>query len=130
MRVLAGDPPEGTPTTQRDVSAISVLRNQVLDKGGKALVIYGGGHLGYGGAITRAIQAMRPGRIFIVSAMGGKDPDYHQLDRTLKSAERPVLFAVTRPPFSDFSISADSLVDAFVYFGSGSDAETRVRPIR
>jgi hypothetical protein len=131
VRVLAGDPPAGTPTTLRDASAVSVLRNQVLEKGGKALVIYGGGHLGYGtGAITRAVQNMRPGRIFVASAMGGKDPGYQQLDRTLKSAERPVLFSVTRSPFNNLELNADFLVDAFVYFGSGSDAETRVRPVR
>jgi len=131
VRVLAGDPPEGTSTTLRDLSAVSVLRNQVLDKGGKALVIYGGGHLGYGdGAITGAVQAMRPGRIFVVWAMGGRDPDYQRLDRTLKSAGRPVLFSMKRRPFNELSLSADFLVDAFVYFGSSSDAETRVRPVR
>ena len=130
VRVLAGDPPARTPTTQREVSAVSVLRSQVLDKGGKALVIYGGGHVGYGGGITGAVQAMRPGRIFVVWAMGGTDPGYQQLDRTLKSAERPVLFSVTRPPFSDLGSNADFLVDAYVYFGSGPDAETRVRPVR
>jgi hypothetical protein len=130
VRVLAGDPPAGTPTTQREASAVSVLRNQVLNKGGKALVIYGGGHVGYGGGITGAVQATRPGRIFVVGAMGGTDPSYQQLDRTLKSAGRPVLFSVTKPPFSDSASSADFLVDAFVYFGSDSDAETRVRPAR
>ena len=61
IRVLAGDPPAGTPTTMRDSSAVAVLRSQVLDKGGKALVIYGGGHLGYGFAIPEAVQAVRPG---------------------------------------------------------------------
>jgi hypothetical protein len=130
VRVLAGDPPEGTPTTLRDASAVSVLQKQVLDKGGKALVIYGGGHVGYGGAIATAVQARRFGSIFVAWAMGGKDPNYQQLDRTLKSAGRPVLFSVTRPPFSSLGSSADFLVDAFVYFGSGLDAETRVRPVR
>lgn len=130
VRVLAGDPPEGTPTTLRDASAVSVLQKQVLDKGGKVLVIYGGGHVGYGGAIATAVQTRRFGSIFVAWAMGGRDPNYQQLDRTLKSAGRPVLFSVTRPPFSNLGSSADFLVDAFVYFGSGLDAETRVRPVR
>jgi hypothetical protein len=130
VRVLGGDPPAGTPTTQREASAISVLRNQVLDKGGKVLVIYGGGHVGYSGGITGAVQAMRPGRIFVVWAMGGADPAYQQLDSTLKSTGRPVLFSVTKPPFGYLSSSADFMVDAYVYFGSSLDAETRIRPAR
>jgi hypothetical protein len=130
IRLLGGDPPVGTPTTERDSSAVSVLRSQILDKGGKALVIYGGGHVGYGGAITDAVQAARPGRVFVVWAMGGKDPAYQQLDRALKPAGRPVLFSATRPPFGNLNLNTDFSVDAFVYFGSGSEAEVRVRPAR
>jgi len=130
VRVLAGDPPAGTPTTQREASAVSVLRNQVLEKGSKALVIYGGGHVGYGGGITAAVQAARPGRVFVVWAMGGTDREYRQLDRTVKSVERPVLFSITRPPFSYLGSHADFLVDAYVYFGNGQDAETRVKPVQ
>jgi hypothetical protein len=129
VRVLAGDPPAGTPTTQRDASAVSVLRNRILDNGDKALVIYGGGHVGYGFGITAAVQAAGR-RVFVVWAMGGTDPDYRQLDHTLKSAERPVLFSVTRPPFSDLGSRGDFAVDAYVYFGDGQDAETRVEPVR
>jgi hypothetical protein len=62
--------------------------------------------------------------------MGGTDLEYRQLERTLKSAERPVRFSVTRPPFSDLGSRADFLVDAYVYFGSGQAAETRVKPVR
>lgn len=129
VRVLGGDPPAGTPTTQREASAVSVLRNKILDNGGKALVIYGGGHVGYGFGVPAAVQAAGR-RIFVVWAMGGTDPDYRQLDRTLKSAARPVLFSVTRPPFDDLGSRGDFPVDAYVYFGSGPDAETRVKPIR
>jgi hypothetical protein len=155
IRVLAGDPPAGTPNTQRDLSAASVLRNDVLGKG-KALVIYGGGHLGYGGAIARTVRAIRPQGMFVVETHGGKDPDFEQFDRALKSTRRPVLFSVRRPPFSgmraDFlgrgtkalvngvwidvnpsegkTLAQASDADAFVYFGSGSDAETSVRPVR
>lgn len=43
VRVLAGDPPAGS-TMSRDASALAVLKEQVLQKGGKALVIYGSGH--------------------------------------------------------------------------------------
>ncbi|HEY7336957.1 MAG TPA: hypothetical protein VH639_18840 [Bryobacteraceae bacterium] len=127
IRVLAGDPPAGTPTTQREASAVAVLRSQVLDKGGKALVIYGGGHVGYGFGINRAVLAL--GRqIFVAWAMGGQDPAYQQLDRKLKSPERPVLFSAAEAPVPNLGVGF--VVDAFVYFGSGEEAETRVEPVR
>lgn len=85
--------------------------------------------MGYGFGITAAVQAAGR-RIFVVWAIGGADPDYRQLDRTLKSAERPVLFSVTRPPFNDLGSRGDFPVDAYVYFGDGQDAETRVDPVR
>lgn len=130
LRVLAGDPPPSAAGGLRDSSPVTVLKNEVLEKGGKALVIYGGGHVGYGGAVTRSIVAQRPGRVFVVWAMGGRNPEYRQLDSTLRSPGRPVLFPVTRPPFTRLGASADFEVDAFVYFGNGSDAETQVSPSR
>jgi hypothetical protein len=99
----------------------------VLDKGGKALVIYGGGHVGYGFGINRAVLAL--GRqIFVAWAMGGQDPAYQQLDRKLKSPERPVLFSAAEAPVPNLGVGF--VVDAFVYFGSGEEAETRVEPVR
>jgi hypothetical protein len=44
VRVLAGDPPAGSGLG-RDATAFSVLQEQVLKTHGKALVIYGAGHL-------------------------------------------------------------------------------------
>ena len=44
VRVLAGDPPSDSGMG-RDASAFSVLQEQVLKTHGKALVIYGAGHL-------------------------------------------------------------------------------------
>lgn len=44
VRVLAGDPPAGSGRG-RDASPFSVLQEQVLKTHGKALVIYGSGHL-------------------------------------------------------------------------------------
>ena len=85
--------------------------------------------MGYGFGITAAVQAAGR-RIFVVWAMGGTDPDYGPLDHTLKSAERPVLFSVTRPPFRDLGSRGDFPVDAYVYSGDGKDAETRIEPVR
>ncbi len=155
IRVLGGDPPAGTPATQRDLSVASVLRTEVLGKG-KALVIYGGGHLGYGGEIAGVVRAIRPENMFVVEAHGGTDPDYKQFDLALKSPERPVLFSVKRAPFADFradflgrgtkalmngvwldmnptagrTLGQASSTDAFVYFGSGPGAETSIEPPR
>jgi len=155
IRVLAGDPPAGTPATQRDASAVSVLKEQGLDKAGKALVIYGGGHLNYlNGAITKGLQAWRPGRTLVVFIQGGQDPEYRQFDKALKSVRRPVLFSVTRSPFNNISadffgrgskalvngvwvdvvpnpgVTVGQVADAFVYFGGSPDIETFVRPLR
>jgi hypothetical protein len=155
LRVLAGDPPAETPPAQRDASAISVLKGQGLDKGGKALLIYGGGHLSYAnGAITNALRKWRPTRTLVVFIRGGRDPEYAQFDQALQSRTRPVLFSVTRPPFNNFSTDflgrgSKALVngvwvdvipnpgatpgqeaDAWVYFGNSPDAEEFVRPIR
>ena len=155
VRVLAGDPPTGTPTTQRDRSAVSVLREHVLDNGGKALLVYGGGHLLYpNGGITKAVQTTHPGRILVVEVCGGQDPAYKQFDRVLRSSRRPILFSATSPPFDNFNAEflgggnrelvggvwfdakprqgppLGQLVDALVYLGTGPEVEIYVRPLR
>jgi hypothetical protein len=153
IRVIAGDPPATTPPAQRDASAISVLKAQGLDKDGKALIIYGGGHISYAnGAITNALQGWRPGRTLVVFIRGGQDPEYAQFDQALQSSARPVLFSVMRSPFNNFSTAflgrgSKALVngvwvdvlpnpgatpgqeaDAWVYFGNSPDVEEFVRP--
>jgi hypothetical protein len=42
IRVLGGDPPAGTPSTQRMASAIAVMKKEGLDKTGKALLFMAG----------------------------------------------------------------------------------------
>jgi len=75
VRVLAGDPPTGS-NIDRDASAISILREQVLDKGRKALVVYGAGHLFRTGGITKTLEAAYPGRTFVVFTQGGPYAEY------------------------------------------------------
>ncbi len=155
IRVLAGDPPAEIAPTERDATAVSVLKGQGLDKSGKALLIFGGGHLSYsGGALTSAMQGWRRGRTFVVFIRGGKDPGYAPFEQALQSRTRPVLFSVTRPPFNNFStdfLAAGSKVlvngvwvdvvprggatpgqeaDAWIYFGNSPNVEEFVRPIR
>jgi hypothetical protein len=113
IRVLAGDPPAGSPPTSRDPSAVSVLKTQVLEKHGKALVIYGAAHfyrtevneilLANGGGITRLLEADYPGRTFVVMTVGGPGPEFQKFESALRAPERPVLVSLQRPPFRDFT---------------------------
>ena len=112
IRVLAGDPPTGSVMT-RDASAISVLKEQVLEKHGKALVIYGAAHfyrkevnqilLANGGGITKLLEADYPGRTFVVLPVGGPGPEFQKFESALTTPVRPVLVSLQRPPFRDFT---------------------------
>jgi hypothetical protein len=113
IRVLGGDPPAGSPPTIRDPTAVSVLKKQVLEKHGKALVIYGAAHfyrkevndilLTNGGGITKLLEADYPGRTLVVMTVGGPGPEFDEFDRALKTTVRPVLVSLQRPPFRDFT---------------------------
>ncbi len=104
--------PAGSVMT-RDASAISVLKQQVLEKHGKALVIYGAAHFyrtevnqiltANGGGITKLLQADYPGRAFVVMPVGGHGPEFQEFEGALMTAVRPVLVSLQRPPFRDFT---------------------------
>jgi hypothetical protein len=123
IRVFGGDPGNGS---SRDTFALSVLKEQVMDKHGKALVIFGAGHFyrptGAPGrsiagdiGIARTLDIDYPGRTFVVIPLGGRVeppppgttlrmfPDYGQVDRALKTKVRPVLVSFRRLPFQDFT---------------------------
>jgi hypothetical protein len=122
IRVYGGDPgPQGEG--KRDAFAVSILKDQALRNGGKALVIYGAAHfyrtsgdvigLGAGGGIVQRLEVDSPGRTFVVMSVGlpggspvagSLDPDYRKFDRALKTQERPVLVSLLRPPFKDFTM--------------------------
>src|SRR5258708_7024457 len=124
VRVFGGDPGPGD-NRSRETAALSVLREQVLQKHGKALVIYGAAHfyramsedylssLGGDIGIARALEIDSPGRTFAVIPVGrldpprgvaaGIDPDYQKFDRALKTQVRPVLVPLQRLPFRDFT---------------------------
>jgi len=95
VRVFGGDPGAGDYRT-RDAAAIAVLKEQVLQKHGKALLIYGSGHIfrtqgdidflsAAGGGITRTLEPDYPGRIFVVITLGGPYPEYEKFERALKT---------------------------------------------
>jgi hypothetical protein len=113
IRVLAGDPGKGVKIA-RDDWAVSTLRQQVLEKGEKALVIYGAGHFfrtragQYAlppsiGGISKSLDADYPGRTFVVVTLGGDDPRYENFERALQTSLRPVLVSLQRPPFRGFA---------------------------
>lgn len=124
IRVLGGDPGPGD-NRSREIAAVSVLNEQVLQKHGKALVIYGAAHFyrafpedllsSMSGDIglARRLETDYPGRTFVVIPVGGLgrppavkadiDPDYQKFDRALRTQVRPVLVRLQRLPFRDFT---------------------------
>ena len=124
VQVFGGDPGPGD-NRSRETAAVSVLKEQVLQKHGKALVIYGAAHfyraftqnylssMGEDIGIARRLEIDYPGRTFVVIPVGGLnrpppvktdiDPDYQKFDRALKTRVRPVLVPLQRSPFRDFT---------------------------
>ncbi len=99
----------------RDTAAYSILKEQVLQKHGKAMVIFGAAHFFRAGnsGIMRMLDSNYPGRTFSVIPMGGPplrktstslSPDYQKVDRALKTQVRPVMVSLQRLPFRDFMV--------------------------
>ncbi len=125
IRVLGGDPGPGDKRS-REIAAVSVLKEQVFQRHGKALLIYGAAHfyrsfpekmlssMGDDIGLVRRLEQSYPGRTLTVIPLGGRlpippgaiagpDPDYQKFDRALKAQARPVLISLQRSPFRDFS---------------------------
>ena len=123
IRVLGGDPGPGD-NRSRETAAVAVLGEQVLQKRGKALVIYGAAHfyrnfpsamlptMGDDIGLVRKLEAAYPGRTLVVIPMGPLDrpravtedvvPDFGKFDRALRTTSRPVLVSLQQVPFRDF----------------------------
>ena len=124
IRVFGGDPGPGDHRS-RETAAFSVLKEQVLQKHGKALVIYGAAHfyracptdllssMGEDIGLARKLELAYPGRTLVVIPVGGLgrppavkadiDPDYQKFGRALRTQVRPVLGPLQRLPFRDFT---------------------------
>ena len=158
LRVLAGDPPIDWSKVQtrpdyhrfgdgdrRDESLVSIVRNQVLKKGEKALVIYGFAHLSRP-AFPNALQEDDPRNVFVVNLMGGSGPGIEGFEKALQSGERPVFVSLRGTPVAAFianqffwgarrflqgkevplfapTVTLGDLADACVYFGEASDSD-------
>jgi hypothetical protein len=130
----------GEDNRNRDSAAVSILKEQVLQKRGKALVIYGHAHFWRAGpnrpggfideakniGIVRMLDTSHPGRTLAVIPVGGRSqrttspsPDYQKFDRALKTQVRPVLVSLQRLPFRDFK-AGDFLGGDIVTLSGGS----------
>jgi hypothetical protein len=124
IRVLGGHSgPGGNRPGENTV--VSVLKEPVLQKHGKALVIYGAAHfyrtlpsaflstMGGDIGLARRLEIAFPGRTFMVipvgrlapprGVTGDIDPDFQKFDSALKTRVRPVLVSLQRLPFRDFT---------------------------
>ena len=134
---------EGAPGSSGETTAVTFLKQQVLQKHGKALVIYGHSHFwrtsppemlrrsgGVQFGIVRMLEMDYPGRTVAVIPVGspkrplpssakGIDPDYRRFDRALKTAVRPVLVPLQRSLFRDFSAEEFLGRDVVVCGGTG-----------
>jgi hypothetical protein len=125
VRVFGGHPGPGD-NRGIEIAAVSVLKEPVLQKHGKALMVYGAAHFYLTGppdylasmgdhiGLARRLDIEYPGRWFAVIPVGGLgrppavkemdvDPDYQKFDRALKTQLRPVLVSLRRLPFRDFT---------------------------
>jgi hypothetical protein len=102
-----------------------VLKEQVLEKHGKALLIYGAAHfylngpadyyasMGGDSGLAKRLDVTYPGRTLTVIPIGNLPrppavkadipPDYSKFDRGLQTSVRPVLVSLQRLPFRDFT---------------------------
>ena len=123
IRVFGGHP---GPVVNGSIenTVVSVLKEQVFQKHGKALVVFGAAHFyrtwprevlaGLGGdtGIGSKLETEFPGRTFVVIPVGAFDPprgvagdiepDFQEFDRALKTQPRPVMVSLQRLPFRDF----------------------------
>jgi hypothetical protein len=135
---------EGKPGASGEMTAVTLLKQQVLEKHGKALVIYGYAHFwrteppimierdgGVATGIVRMLEKDYPGRTVAVIPVGspkrptprgspkGNDRDFGKFDRALKTQVRPVLLSLQRSPFRDFSAEEFLGGDVVVCSGGG-----------
>jgi hypothetical protein len=121
VRVFGGEPGPGDSR-----SPVDVLKEQVLKKNHKALVIYGSAHFylnvpadsleSMGGpGIAAKLDVEYPGRTLAVIPIAAfarpgaiksdAEPDFGKFDRAIKTLARPVLLSLQRAPFRDLSAS-------------------------
>jgi hypothetical protein len=155
LRILAGEPPMAAPAPAgRAEYTPALVRDEVLKNGGKALLIYGSGHLWHrDGHITRGLETNGSRKVFVVDTLapvssGQTGSEFEDLDeallsleRTLQSTEWPVLVSLSAGPAAklpaspfflgqaglSLDVTLGDIADAVVYFGREPEAGTLVR---
>jgi hypothetical protein len=143
IQIFLNQTPQGG---DRNATAVAIVREQALDKGQKALVVFGSGHVWrrFGG-VTKLLEQHIPGRVLVVETMAPVDSSRatpesvtrftassRALEATLRNRNWPVLIAL--PGSAAGKLEADpfylgqamfgpqltlgDLADAVVYFGS------------
>ena len=124
IRVLAGHPGPGE-NRGTEATAVGVVSEEVLNKHGKVLLIFGSAHFYLDGpadyyesmggdiGLARRLNIALPRRTLTVVPIGDlprppavkadTPPDYTRFDRALKSPPRPVLVSLQRLPFRDLT---------------------------
>jgi hypothetical protein len=143
IQIFLNQTPQGG---DRNATAVAIVREQALDKGQKALVVFGSGHVWrrFGG-VTKLLEQSIPGRVLVVETIAPVNPSRapresvtqfvastRALEATLRSRDWPVLFGL--PGSAAAKLEADpfylgqamfgvqvtlgDLADAVVYFGT------------
>jgi len=124
IRVIGGDPGPGDNRT-RETAAVEVIKQQVLEKHEKAVVVYGMAHfyralppetlttMAGDIGIATTLERTYPGRTLSVIRIGLLDrpralstdlaPNLQEFDHFIKTPVRPVLVSLQRPPFRDLT---------------------------
>jgi hypothetical protein len=156
LRVLAGEPAmdgAAAPPGRAEYTP-ALVRDQVLKNGGKALLIYGSGHLWHrDGHVTRALETNGSRKVFVVDTLapvssGQTGSEFEDLDeallsleRTLQSDKRPILVPLIAGPAAKLpanpfflgqaglspDVTLGDIADAVAYFGREPGAGTLVR---
>ena len=140
--VLNQTPQDG----DRNATAVALVQKHALDKGQKALVVFGSGHVWrrFGG-VTKLLDQRIPGRVLVVETIAPLDPRRassegvtqfatacRALEATLRTRTWPVLFALPGSAAAKFEadpfyagqamlgaqVTLGDLADAVVYFGA------------
>ena len=129
LRVWAGGPPIDWSANAVDFDRFSVRRGrhpasivveEILAKGRKALLIYGGGHFYRNNRfmaefgkenLSSLIEKHYPRDVFVVASFGGPSAEYEQLEARLEPSGSPT--------FIRLGASAVGLLDATLFVGSG-----------
>lgn len=131
--------------SQRSTHTPGVVKAEVIDKGRKALIIYGAVHFFKSGGSTDAcarnirsyLEEHARGRVFSILPLSGDDVLSREIQDSVASDDLPQFIDLRTSAFSDllWEMSLETgprtlgdIVDAILYFGPGPDLEAEYDP--